>query len=89
MNGSNYDAQLGFTPSQRWRPTAASDPFPYCKLQHAEIDIIRSKWTNMGHPLDKFMKFHCLETNIMEGTLQFNELVSFLFDCNIQIIDSL
>ena len=77
-----YGARIGFTPSQRWRSTA-SDPFPYCKLQRAETDMIRSEWMNMGNSqgiMDKFMNLHCLETNVMEGTLQFNESVgSFLF----------
>ena len=33
--------------------------------------------------MDRFMNLHCLETNVMEGTLQFNESVGFPFDRNI------
>lgn len=42
VNGYKY------APSQRWRSTTASDPFPYCKLQHAQIDMIPSEWMIMG-----------------------------------------
>ena len=77
------DDSLGFTPSQRWRPTAAVDVFPYCKLQLAQIDTIRDMWINMTSMeaiMDKFLNLHCLETNSMEGTVQFDESVSFPFD---------
>ncbi|KAF8153961.1 fido domain-containing protein [Crassisporium funariophilum] len=66
---------LGFSPSQRWRSTAEKDNFPYCKLQRAQINVIRDKWQNTGSPADfmaKFLNIHCLETNVIEGTLQFD-----------------
>jgi hypothetical protein len=91
VNEYKYGARIGFTPSQRWRSTA-SDPFPYCKLQRAETDMIRIEWMKMGPGnsqgiMDKFMNLHCLETNVMEGTLQFNESVGlFSFYCNISNI---
>ena len=81
MSEYKNDTRIGFTPSQRWRSTA-SDAFPYCKLQRAEIDMIRNDWMNMGNPqafMDKYMNLHCLETNVMEGALQFNESVDFSF----------
>ena len=78
------DEPLGFTPSQRWRPTAAINAFPYCKLQLAQITAIRGAWINMGSlgdpTVNKFLNLHCLETNFMEGTVQFDESISFPFD---------
>ena len=80
MSEYKYDARIGFTPSQRWRSTASeSDPFLYCKLQRAEIDMIRSELGNSKGIMDKFMNLHRLETNVMEGTLQFNESLGFPF----------
>lgn len=73
-----HDASLGFTASQRWRPTAGSDVFPYFKLQRVQISEIRSQWMDMKSPptiMEKFLNLHCLETNVMEGTLQFDESV--------------
>lgn len=72
----NYknDLSLGFSPSQRWRSTAEKDTFPYCKLQSAHIDVIR-QWQNMHPPKDimaKCLNLHCLETNVIEGTVQFD-----------------
>ena len=78
------DSPLGFTPSQRWRPTAAIDAFPCCKLQLAKTTAIREVWISMGSlggtMMDKFLNLHCLETNFMEGTVQFVESVSIPFD---------
>ncbi|EDR13975.1 uncharacterized protein LACBIDRAFT_321696 [Laccaria bicolor S238N-H82] len=72
----NYknDLSLGLSPSQRWRSTAEKDTFPYCKLQSAHIDVIR-QWQNMHPPKDimaKCLNLHCLETNVIEGTVQFD-----------------
>ncbi|KAF8810803.1 hypothetical protein BYT27DRAFT_7185462 [Phlegmacium glaucopus] len=73
----NYktNLSLGFSPSQRWRPTAEKDTFPYCKLQRAQIDGMRGKWQNIDSPEDimaKFLNLHCLETNVIEGTMKFD-----------------
>lgn len=73
---------MDFTPSQRWRSTAEKDVFPYCKLQRAQVDVIRDQWQNMGPPDDvmaKFLNLHCLETNVIEATVQFDASVSFSF----------
>ncbi|KAF8727161.1 hypothetical protein AX14_007557 [Amanita brunnescens Koide BX004] len=73
-----HDTSLGFTASQRWRPTAGSDVFPYFKLQRIQINAIRNEWMNMESPetiMEKFLNLHCLETNVMEGTVQFDESV--------------
>ncbi|KAF8727159.1 hypothetical protein AX14_007557 [Amanita brunnescens Koide BX004] len=74
-----HDTSLGFTASQRWRPTAGSDVFPYFKLQRIQINAIRNEWMNMESPetiMEKFLNLHCLETNVMEGTVQFDESAS-------------
>ncbi|KDR77082.1 hypothetical protein GALMADRAFT_139105 [Galerina marginata CBS 339.88] len=73
----NYknNPSLSFSPSQRWRSTAGKHTFPYCKLQRAQIDVIRDQWQNIGPSEDvmaKFLNFHCLETNHIEGTMQFD-----------------
>jgi hypothetical protein len=80
----NYknNPSLSFTPSQRWRATAQNDTFPYCRLQRAQIDALRNRWQNINSPKDlmaKFLNLHCLETNVIEGTVQFDPAVSFLF----------
>ncbi|KAF9479200.1 hypothetical protein BDN70DRAFT_932772 [Pholiota conissans] len=67
---------LGFSPSQRWRSTAGIDTFPYCRLQQAQITSMRDDWLRMDSPMDikaKFFNLHCLETNVIEGTVQFDE----------------
>jgi hypothetical protein len=76
----NYknNPSLGFTPSQRWRATAENDMFPYCKLQRARIDNLCDGWQNTSSPKDfmaKFLNLHCLETNVIEGTTQFDPSV--------------
>lgn len=78
-----YDPSLAFTPSQRWQPTARYDSFPYCRLQRAQIDMVRAQWQNLGHPdhiMPKFLNLHCVETNVIEGLVQFNESVSLSFN---------
>jgi hypothetical protein len=75
------DPLLGFTPSQRWRPTAEKDPFPYCKLQRAQINAIRDRWANIESKqgiLAKLQNMHCLETNFIEGTFLLDEDVCIL-----------
>ncbi|KAF8194652.1 fido domain-containing protein [Pholiota molesta] len=70
------DPLLGFTPSQRWRPTAEKDPFPYCKLQRAQINAIRDRWANIESKqgiMAKLQNMHCLETNFIEGTFLLDE----------------
>ena len=71
------DMSLGFSPSQRWRPTAR-DAFPYCKLQCAQIAAMRTQWTCIGDVavvMARFLNLHCLETSLMEGAFQFEEKV--------------
>ncbi|KAF8073638.1 hypothetical protein FPV67DRAFT_757692 [Lyophyllum atratum] len=72
----NYknNSSLGFSPSQRWRSTAEKDTFPYCKLQRAQIHVIRDEWPNTSSTdiMAKFLNLHCLETNVIEGTMQFD-----------------
>ncbi|KIM41943.1 hypothetical protein M413DRAFT_141242 [Hebeloma cylindrosporum] len=67
---------LGFSFSQRWQPgTACNDPFPYCKLQRTEIDDLHNRWRTISSPKDvmpEFLNLHCLETNAIEGTFQFD-----------------
>lgn len=74
------DMTLGFSPSQRWRPTAR-DAFPYCKLQRAQIAAMHAQWTSMGAAEDvmaRFLNLHCLETSLMEGAFQFEEKVRII-----------
>ncbi len=71
------DLSLGFSPSQRWRPTAR-DAFPYCKLQRAQIAAMHKQWSSMGDAavvVAHFLNLHCLETSLMEGAFQFEEKV--------------
>ncbi|KAF8194657.1 fido domain-containing protein [Pholiota molesta] len=75
LNQYKHDPSMGFTPSQRWRPTAGHDPFPYFRLQRAEIDMVRAQWKNLGHQqhiMSKFLNLHCVETNDIEGLVHFN-----------------
>lgn len=79
---SKNNPSLGFSPSQRWRSTAEKDMFPYCKLQRVQIDVIRDQWQNVSSSEDimaKFLNLHYLETNIIEGIVQFDPAVSFSF----------
>lgn len=66
-----------YTPSQRWRPNVAQDRIPAssCKLQHAEYVTFQESWEKMnaaGVNLDQYLNYHCLETNAIEGVLQFD-----------------
>ncbi|KIM37854.1 hypothetical protein M413DRAFT_76580, partial [Hebeloma cylindrosporum] len=64
---------LGFSWSQRWRSTIENDhTFPYCKLQRAQIVVIRDQWQNDRGSQEDFLNLHCLETNVIEGTLEFD-----------------
>ncbi|KAF8194656.1 hypothetical protein BJ912DRAFT_901192 [Pholiota molesta] len=70
------DPSLGFSPSQSWRPTAAKDTFPYCRLQRAQISDVRDRWHNIEFKpgvMAKLQNMHCLETNFIEGTFYLNE----------------
>ncbi|KAF5370468.1 hypothetical protein D9615_009755 [Tricholomella constricta] len=67
-----------FTPSQRWRPTAGVDSFPYCRLTAAQVTELREMWISISPAgdsdiMDKYQNLHCLETNSLEGTVSFSE----------------
>ncbi|KAF8869586.1 hypothetical protein CPB84DRAFT_1915496, partial [Gymnopilus junonius] len=69
---------LVISASQRWRSAAGTDTCPYCRLQRAQIASIRDDWQKMDPPMDikaNFFNLHCLETNVIEGTVQFDESV--------------
>ncbi|KAI0632524.1 fido domain-containing protein [Trametes polyzona] len=66
-----------YTPSQRWRPNVAQDRLPAssCKLQHAEYVSFQESWDKLnavGATLPVYLNYHCLETNAIEGVLQFD-----------------
>ncbi|KAI0366666.1 Fic-domain-containing protein [Pilatotrama ljubarskyi] len=66
-----------YTPSQRWRPNVAQDRLPAssCKLQHAEYVTFGEVWDKLGAagvPMATYLNYHCLETNAIEGVLQFD-----------------
>ncbi|KAI0357344.1 hypothetical protein OH77DRAFT_1502944 [Trametes cingulata] len=66
-----------YTPSQRWRPNVAQDRLPAssCKLQHAEYVSFREAWDRLGAAgvsMATYLNYHCLETNAIEGVLQFD-----------------
>ena len=85
------NSSLSFLPSQRWRSTAEKDTLPYCKLQRAQINSILDQWQNIGSPEDimaKFLNLHCLETNVIEGTMEFDLSVSFSVIVHL-VLDSL
>ncbi|EED85880.1 predicted protein [Postia placenta Mad-698-R] len=71
-----YKIGQGFSASQRWRSiTTADGAFPYCKLQRRQIEEIRDLWqaiSNMDGAAGMFINMHCIETNILEGTFQFD-----------------
>ncbi|OSX63197.1 hypothetical protein POSPLADRAFT_1140398, partial [Postia placenta MAD-698-R-SB12] len=71
-----YKIGQGFSASQRWRSiTTADGAFPYCKLQRRQIEDIRDLWqaiSNMDGAAGMFINMHCIETNILEGTFQFD-----------------
>lgn len=75
-----YKIGQGFSASQRWRSiTTADGAFPYCKLQRRQIEDIRDLWqaiSNMDGAAGMFINMHCIETNILEGTFQFDLSVS-------------
>lgn len=55
--------------------------FPYCQLQQAEIRFMREQWTTLSASeslMTKYLNIHCLETNIIEGTVLFNTSVRVL-----------
>lgn len=69
-----------YTPSQRWRPNVAQDRIPAssCKLQHAEYVAFQDSWDQLnaaGVTLATYLNYHCLETNAIEGVLQFDPAV--------------
>ncbi|KAI0669138.1 fido domain-containing protein [Trametes maxima] len=66
-----------YTPSQRWRPNVAQDRLPAssCKLQHAEYVAFQDSWARLssaGDAMPTYLNYHSLETNAIEGVLQFN-----------------
>lgn len=69
-----------FTPSQRWRTKTANDGYPYCKMQRYNMNIFLETWRIVSEDegvVEKYLNYHCLETNAIEGTFQFNQSVSF------------
>ncbi|EED78681.1 predicted protein [Postia placenta Mad-698-R] len=71
-----YKIGQGFSASQRWRSTIATDgAFPYCKLQRSQVENVRNLWQTIGNQdgaIDKLMNMHCIETNVIEGILRFD-----------------
>ncbi|KAI0771112.1 fido domain-containing protein [Trametes elegans] len=67
-----------YTPSLCWRPNVAQDTLPAssCKLQHAEYNAFEQSWTRLSSTssdaLLTYINYHCLETNAIEGVLQYN-----------------
>jgi hypothetical protein len=96
LNTANtYSSFSSFSACQLWR-SAANDTFPSCKLP-AKCVNIRSLWDDMNDPtfaMPRYLNICCLQTNVMEGVLRFNEYVSVLraialyiliaYDCLIQ-----
>jgi hypothetical protein len=75
-----YKFQTTFTPSQRWKSAAKQPPFPYCKLQSADLNALRTLWKSINGTSDEimnqFLNLHCLETNAIEGMLKLESSVT-------------
>ncbi|GAV99156.1 protein [Lentinula edodes] len=73
---SAYKSAQNITPNQHWRRRTSEDPFPYCRMPKAFIDELRQNWKKLStmdsSVLSKFINLHCLETNVIEGTVQFD-----------------
>ncbi|KAJ3849712.1 fido domain-containing protein, partial [Lentinula lateritia] len=73
---SAYKSAQNITPNQNWRRRTSEDPFPYCRMPKAFIDELRQNWKKLSNMdpsvLSKFINLHCLETNVIEGTVQFD-----------------
>ncbi|KAF9803590.1 hypothetical protein IEO21_09633 [Rhodonia placenta] len=71
-----YKIGQGFSASQRWRSiTTADGAFPYCKLQRRQIEDICDLWqaiSNMDGAAGMFINMNYIETNVLEGTFQFD-----------------
>lgn len=76
---SAYKSAQNITPNQHWRRRTSEDPFPYCRMPKAFIDELRQNWKKLSimdsSVLSKFINLHCLETNVIEGTVQFDPTV--------------
>ncbi|KJA16061.1 hypothetical protein HYPSUDRAFT_193694 [Hypholoma sublateritium FD-334 SS-4] len=69
-----HGLSLGFSPRQRWRSTA-NDPFPQCTVNQDEIQNMLKEWKEMGtgrNIMAFALNLHCLETNVLEKTFQFD-----------------
>jgi hypothetical protein len=75
-----YKNSSHFSASQHWR-TTTNVALPYCRLQRSQIVELSSLWRNLASTPDflkRFLNLHCLETNFIEGTFEFDPSVSFL-----------
>lgn len=76
---SAYKSAQNITPNQHWRPRTSEDPFPYCRMPKAFIDDLRLSWNKLSvtdsSAFSKFINLHCLETNVIENTVQFDQEV--------------
>ncbi|KAF8342477.1 fido domain-containing protein [Amanita rubescens] len=70
-----YSSFSSFSACQLWR-SAANDTFPSCKLPSKCVKYIRGLWDDLNDPtlaMPRYLNICCLQTNLMEGVLRFNE----------------
>ncbi|KAF9065045.1 fido domain-containing protein [Rhodocollybia butyracea] len=77
---SAYKSTQNVTHNQHWRPKTSEDAFPYCRMPKAFIDDFRQTWEKLSvmdsSALSKFLNLHCLESNVIEGTIKFDPYVT-------------